>query len=1415
MPSKQDIVNRATSASSHHSPQDKGGTVVKTQSRPTARKISPKRAKKQKSKKGQGPKQHFDKIETGDQWSQLVKYYIQCLRLENLQQYVIDNKSTICHFFPSEPKQVHDFLTGQIALEFQMSYSGRSTPIARFLNQDRQGQQLCMGYPTLVVKKGQLAPLIVSPVTVNKSQTLFSIQAEEPMPSYAALSVLKLKNEEIEALLEECASAHPQTGQSITAAWENFLVNHLSELLGQAIDKRAWDGRGAVPVDRRALLSAPCLFWVSSQSTKSLIKELECLSTSNFWSYVPSNLKEILTQVPERDYPELSSLETDSNIYVTEINKRQQQAICALDAEKVTVVTGPPGTGKSQMVLNILSHAVLNNQSVLLASHNNKAVDVVMSRLRKEIRFLGAVRTGNQTNRAKAARNMSAALNHISAHNGQSSVTSPREEYAALKQQLDQAETTLHSVRELKALLESHQTEKENLIACLPKRVARDAKAYTPKYRPKEQEHLQTTISTLRATALDLTNQASRLEDYVRELVEKNSLDHPLLDTLAQFENNWGAFGGRFLHPQGFDTLESIQAYIQNWLALLSAIEIQCQVDALHQRHRELSASCLEKQAKLTTELQEQITPVVSSFDKARLLNLYKQSKQLTVQALANKKGKVSLWDSLLTRVGLKHPKQEIIEQFLILQSSLDLRWLTRVSLQKLTLEEVAQAALYLTNFLHVCIFEKQEKEIQDNLVVKKNGLGKATTALPDALQEDLGRLSLPDIDLDPLRARMQELVPYIKKWIEEREQLAARVNSKLDTNVDALQTLEDYRSNQAGDDKRLWTLKTPTKLKAITGHLTKWRNLVFLWETIATIQKLEKELDEYPTEAQAVKKVKTLEAQQYSTGASLMRSHWLERVKALDTATIQQARDYVSAVEQLAEKDDLTSLQYRILKSNEEEYFTAALQVFPTWATTNLSTKKNFPLKPELFDIVVIDEASQCDFPSALPLLYRAKRVIIIGDRNQLRHVATLHPDSDLEACAKFGVAPSAFRYGTHSLFDIAQRSVGNRPGEIMLQEHYRSNRQIIGFSSEEFYSNQIIIRTDFQRRGVPQSFINTGCGSFWVHVDGMAKHPPGGSAFNKAEFEALQHLVPDLLQRLRQYETNDYCFSLGIVTPYRKQADRIKNWVSQKFGRDHKIRVGTAHAFQGDECDVMIFSSVLAPGLSEGSLKWLNRTDNLLNVAITRARLLMIVLGHWDYCHTLPSSSKYRRLADYIGIQLQQTVHQANQLPIFDNEPFNIIGAKTEAAMSEYNRTTLRRLIASCRDFVWWIDPYLNNAIFDLFLDIFQDPQVKIHDVRLLTLHEQVRASDGKQPAIDRTRVKSVQNELSKHGVRFELKFLKKRDIPHDRFLYSHDKAINMPPFGVAYGQHMRVSEYTRSKTDTTFFEEHWEKASPVSGD
>ncbi|MEE8390554.1 MAG: AAA domain-containing protein, partial [Anaerolineae bacterium] len=141
----------------------------------------------------------------------------------------------------------------------------------------------------------------------------------------------------------------------------------------------------------------------------------------------------------------------------------------------------------------------------------------------------------------------------------------------------------------------------------------------------------------------------------------------------------------------------------------------------------------------------------------------------------------------------------------------------------------------------------------------------------------------------------------------------------------------------------------------------------------------------------------------------------------------------YLSAIELLAEgKADFVEL-----KQQAEAHFNDALKLFPIWLTPNLLTQ-DIPLKAGLFDCVVIDEASQCDIPSALPLLFRARRIVVIGDERQPSHVATL-PDSvnqQLSERHAIGIGTN-YDYKLYSLFNLAANSVAGGPGQILLDEH------------------------------------------------------------------------------------------------------------------------------------------------------------------------------------------------------------------------------------------------------------------------------------------------------------------------------------------------------------------------------------------
>ncbi|TKK77194.1 hypothetical protein FDA94_38275 [Herbidospora galbida] len=269
-------------------------------------------------------------------------------------------------------------------------------------------------------------------------------------------------------------------------------------------------------------------------------------------------------------------------------------------------------------------------------------------------------------------------------------------------------------------------------------------------------------------------------------------------------------------------------------------------------------------------------------------------------------------------------------------------------------------------------------------------------------------------------------------------------------------------------------------------------------------------------------------------------------------------------------------------------------------WAVTNQSARR-LPPDPGLFDLVIIDEASQCSIAGVLPLLFRAKRALIIGDPMQLPHVSNLDPAQEARHAEKSDLHP-AWLDGRHLTYHrySAYHALAMAAGRVMmLDEHYRCHPDIAGISNRLFYADRLTVLVDVHRqRRVASAAIG------WQNVRGQAQPGPFGSWINAAE---AKHAV-DLARSLA---AGDPDLTVGILTPFRGQ----KELLVRLLGRDTRIRAGTAHTFQGGECDVIVMSLVATENIKKSTVNWLNAKPNLWNVAITRARAHLIVVGDRDY--------------------------------------------------------------------------------------------------------------------------------------------------------------------------------------------------------
>ncbi|NPA85563.1 MAG: AAA family ATPase [Crenarchaeota archaeon] len=261
-------------------------------------------------------------------------------------------------------------------------------------------------------------------------------------------------------------------------------------------------------------------------------------------------------------------------------------------------------------------------------------------------------------------------------------------------------------------------------------------------------------------------------------------------------------------------------------------------------------------------------------------------------------------------------------------------------------------------------------------------------------------------------------------------------------------------------------------------------------------------------------------------------------------------------------------------------------LEEIKVWLTSPQGASEIFPLAENLFDYVIIDEASQMEVEYALPALYRAKRAVVVGDEKQL---------------------PPRLGFGQRDGPESVLELVRGRFPSFMLKTHFRSSyEELIAFSNYAFYDGQMAYPPNVEQAGPLR----------YVKVDGLWR-----DGVNYEEAQKVVEIVREVLEE-------DPNTSIGIIAFNLKQKELIASMLEEeakkdkrfaklyekaltlkKDGVDQGLVVENIENIQGDERDVVIFSLVHAKD-EEGKLRVHFGSLNLpggerrLNVAITRAR-------------------------------------------------------------------------------------------------------------------------------------------------------------------------------------------------------------------
>ncbi|QQS88826.1 DEAD/DEAH box helicase [Sutterella wadsworthensis] len=312
---------------------------------------------------------------------------------------------------------------------------------------------------------------------------------------------------------------------------------------------------------------------------------------------------------------------------------------------------------------------------------------------------------------------------------------------------------------------------------------------------------------------------------------------------------------------------------------------------------------------------------------------------------------------------------------------------------------------------------------------------------------------------------------------------------------------------------------------------------------------------------------------------------------------------------------------------------------LIPVLSTTLASTSRLLAhVNPGEIAWVIIDEASQASAQSAVGLLNRAERAVVLGDPRQLMPVVSMPQPLDAFLRSRYPSVDRLWSPHVSSLQSLADQTM--EVGALIhdpvaesdvwtglpLRTHRRCQSPMFEIANTLSYGGQMVQMT-------PRSDDGTLVTSCWIDILGHSYEPParrnargravtsvrGDPKVIREEMAWLRHCILRLKDNVKFFGRRVY-----ILSPFRSVADAAARILREigvtgangltAVGQKVEIRAGTVHAFQGQEADIVFLVLGSVPGIrGHAQRRWAALPANLINVAVTRAKSGLVVVGDW----------------------------------------------------------------------------------------------------------------------------------------------------------------------------------------------------------
>jgi len=963
-------------------------------------------------------------------------------------------------------------------------------------------------------------------------------------------------------------------------------------------------------------------------------------------SFVTENPHNFIEEVAQEweEKTILDKLIVDSPIA---LNEEQKQVLLALQKDdcKIAILEGPPGTGKSHTITAIVCKALLEGQSVLVLSDKEEALDVVqdkitdtLSTIRHDKNFQNPILRLGKSSRGLSKVIEGQALEKVREH--MRAYRSRQSDFEAAESEAkSEAADSLNTTIEVGSHIEL--TDVNNILISEQKSAdidwVRDVDddfieafkslhasvvalssssvlylvPFTAVLDTDKIKRITELAETYATTRTSLNNdmatfingyktQSSEAQNNLREqvaLIESN------LDEALKFVKETGYNGLKQLSlsstiseiynikdrfNKAREVVNAVKLFAPNVLNYSQILDqlIKCDVPL---------ATQVEAMTEYTTQLQSLRSRLLgfsgkkSSIEtltrqlKTKLPYLNLTSPEKHLQEFTGLLDTLNFLAGKITQLGLTDDAWKDVFELLLAQAS-DVDSFSTI----LDVFSAPYESTYVSGYKL-----SQLKDLKNAVAAYENA-----RQLQEALHANEQLLSLVKLDVSSILAKPKEAVDKLQKLSSDVEELqtALQHRDKVDTFVARYDEVAEALNISGGADS----------IGAIDPRFT---------------QMDEQQLTDYLNNKVETKKLsdkfKVLAADTFSDSSQqLYNLNAAKMANILDTRIIDYVDNHAADIRTL--KSMLKSKQKfpKVLFGDLKQAFPCILAGIRDYATY-------IPLEKDLFDLVIIDEASQVSIAQALPALIRGKRILVLGDEKQFSNVKAGNASvltnskyrSNLLTSLKAAVATNAKEYSPvytarvdenfnvkKSILDFC-RFITNY--QTMLKKHFRCYPEIIGYSNKFFYDGNLQC---MKARSLP---INEVIKFTQVDTTGVEDQY---RLTNTAEANFI-------LEQFTALKNKDYPGTLGVITPHREQATFINNLLNESeisdWLHEHSLKVMTFDTCQGEERDYILYSMVAKPdddkhwtifpvSMEESAKagKELGTREQRLNVGFSRAK-------------------------------------------------------------------------------------------------------------------------------------------------------------------------------------------------------------------